>query len=103
MPMEWKLCLNEHFGSLYEKFNKQFVLESERPILENNNCKFNDEIFVQINGIAIWAIFAPTYEMLSMDYFELNLYRICINGFGEKLGQLILQKWCLYLMTVKYT
>ena len=40
--------INKHPGNLYERFSKQFVLESGRLILENNNCKFNDEFFVQM-------------------------------------------------------
>ena len=35
------------------------------------------------------AISAPTYATLSMNYFELTFYRICINEFGETLGQFI--------------
>ena len=36
------------------------------------------------------TIFAPTYTTLSMGYFELTFYRICINEFGETLGQFTL-------------
>ena len=32
------------------------------------------------------TIFAPTYAMLSMGYFELTFYGIRINEFGETLG-----------------
>ena len=32
---------------------------------------------------------APTYPPLSMGYFELSFYRICINEFGETLVQFI--------------
>ena len=69
--------------------DKQFVLESARLILKKNNCKFNDEFCVKLNGPAMGTIFAPTYAMLSMGYFELTFYRICINEFGETLGQFI--------------
>ena len=65
------------------------VLESARLILENNNCKIN-EFFVQINGTEMGTIFAHIYEALSMGYFELTFHRICINEFGETLGQFIL-------------
>ena len=42
--------INKHPGSLHEIFNKQFVLESGKLIIKNNNCKFIDEFFVQINS-----------------------------------------------------
>ena len=32
------------------------------------------------------TIFALTYAMLSMGYFELTFYWICINEFGEMLS-----------------
>ena len=37
------------------------------------------------------AISATTYATLSMGYFELTFYIICINEFGETLGQFILE------------
>ena len=32
------------------------------------------------------TIFAPTYATLSMGYFELRFYTMCIDEFGETLG-----------------
>ena len=43
------------------------------------------------------TIFAHIYEALSMGYFELTFHRICINKFGETLGQFILKNWCRFL------
>ena len=40
--------------------------------------------------------FSPTNATLSMGYFELTFYRICINEFGANLGQFILEKWCRF-------
>ena len=40
-------CLDKHPGSLHERFNNQFFLESTGLLLENNKCKFIDECFVQ--------------------------------------------------------
>ena len=77
--------IDKHRGSLKERFCKQFVLESARLILKNNKCKFNDEFFVQINGTTMVTIFSLRYATLSMGYFELTFYRICINGFGGTL------------------
>ena len=72
-------------GTLQERFNKQFVLESARLILKNNNRKFNDKFFVQINGTALGIIFVPTYVTLSMGNFELIFYTVCINELGSTL------------------
>ena len=70
---------------------KRSILHYSRLILENNTCKLNDAFFVQINGTAMGKIFASTYAMLSMGYFELTFYRICINEFGATVGQLFLE------------
>ena len=43
------------------------------------------------------TIFAHVYETLSMGYFELTFHRICINEFGETLGQFILKNWSRFL------
>ena len=40
--------------------------------------------------------FFPTNATLSMGYFELTFYRICINEFGANLGQFILENWCRF-------
>ena len=84
-------------GSLHERFNKQFVLESKRLILENNNSKFNYEILLQINGTTMGTVFAPTCVTLSIGYFELTFHRICTDDFGGTLGQFILENWHRFL------
>ena len=56
-----------------------------------------NEFFVKINGTAIGTIFAPTYATLSLGYFELIFYRMCINESGGTLGQFILENWCRFL------
>ena len=43
------------------------------------------------------TIFALTHATLSMCYFELTFYRICINEFGETLGQFVWENWCRFL------
>ena len=58
--------IDKHPVSLHERFNKQSVLESARLTLRSNNCKFNYEFFVQINGTAMGTIFAPIYAMSNM-------------------------------------
>ena len=40
------------------------------------------------------TIFAPTYATLPMGYFELPLYIICINEFGD---QFVFENWSLCL------
>ena len=55
--------IDKHSGSVHQRFSKQFVLELARFILENNNCKFNNEIFLQINGLQ-WEQYLPLHMEL---------------------------------------
>ena len=46
---------------------------------------------------ATGTIFGPKHGTLSMGYLELTFCRICINLFGETLGQFALENWCGFL------
>ena len=70
--------IDKYSGSVHQRFSKQFVLEWARLILEKNNCKFNDEIFVQINGTAMGIIFTLTYGTISIGFFEVKIYRYAL-------------------------
>ena len=61
--------LHKFPGSLHPRFSKEFVLESSKLILENNNLKFDVDYFNQIKGIVIGTIFAPTYANVTMAVF----------------------------------
>ena len=83
--------------SLHRRFPKEFVLESVKFILENNNLNFDNEYFNQIKGTAMGAIFAPTYANLTMGFFELTFYDLCKDRFGEDLGDFIFENWSRFL------
>ena len=72
-----------HPESLHARFNKEFVLECVKFILQNKNIKFNNEFYNQIKGAAMGIIFAPTYATLSMGYFEIKLYIVCTFKYGD--------------------
>ena len=69
--------LENHPESLHARFNKEFVLECAKFILQNKNIKFNNEFYNQIKGAAMGTIFALTYATLSMGYFEIKFYSVC--------------------------
>ena len=85
--------LDNHPESLHVRFNKNFVLECAKFILENNNMKFNNAFYNQIKGTAMGKIFVPTYATLSMGYFEINLYSSCTFIYGELLAEYIKGNW----------
>ena len=63
--------IENHPESLHGRFNKEFVLECAKFILQNNNMNLNNEFYNQIKGAAMGTIFAPTYATLLMGYFEI--------------------------------
>ena len=79
------------------RFSKEFVLESVKFILENNNLNFDNEYFNQIKGTAMGTIFAPTYANLTMGFFELKFYDLCRDKYGEDLGNFIFKNWSRFL------
>ena len=89
--------IEKHQESLHPRFTKQFILDSIKVILENNNCTFNDEFYRQISGTAMGTIFAPTYATLTMGFLELDFYRICENKWGTDFYQFIIKNWSRYL------
>ena len=89
--------LENHPESLHAKFNKEFVLECAKLILQNNEMKFNNEVYNQIKGTAMGIIFAPTYVTLSMCYFKIKLYSVCAFKYGELLAENIKENWNRFL------
>ena len=78
-----------HPESLHTRFNKEFVLECGKFILQNNHMKFNNKFYNQIKGTAMGTIFAPTDATLSMGYFEIKLYSACTFRYGKLLTESI--------------
>ena len=78
-----------HPESLHARFNKEFVLECAKFILQNNNMKFNNKFYNQIKGTGMGTIFTLTYANLSKGYFEIKLYSVSTFKYGKLLGEYI--------------
>ena len=90
--------LENHPESLHARlFNKEFVLECAKFILQNNNLKFNNEFYNQINGAVMGEIFAPTCATLSMGKFEIKLYSVWTFKHLELLAQHVKGNWNCFL------
>ena len=86
-----------HPESLHARFNRDFVLECGKFILQSKNMKFTNEFYNQIKGTAMVTIFAPTYATLSMRYFEIKVYSVCSFKCGELLAKYIKENWNCFL------
>ena len=83
--------------NLHNRFNKSFILEGTKFVLENNNCTFDDAFYTQISGTAMGTIFAPTYATLTMGYLELKLYQVCEINFSANVRSFIFENWSRFL------
>ena len=89
--------VEKHPESINERFSKEFILESAEIILKNNNFKFNDIYYTQIDGTAMGTIFAPTYADLTVGYLEIDLYKKINDKWGNDVEKYFCQNWKRYL------
>ena len=64
--------LENHPKSLHARFNKEFVLECAKFILQNNNMKFNNEYYHQIKGTAMGTISLQLMQLYRWDILKSN-------------------------------
>ena len=86
----------KHSQTLHSIFSREFVFESIKTMLENNNCTFN-KFYKQAIGTAMCTIFAPTYAVLTMGYFKVHLYDICEVKWGRKIKECLIKNWSRFI------
>ena len=59
-----KYWLDKFPHLIHGRFNKDFIMEGIKTILEHNNCEFNEQFYNQVKGTAMGTKFAPTYATL---------------------------------------
>ena len=62
--------INKHRHLIPERITKEFILESVKFLLENNNFTFEENIYHQLTGTAMGGNFAPPYAILTIGYLE---------------------------------
>ena len=82
---------------IHERFSKEFILESIKIILENNNFYFNDKMYTQVRGTAMGTKFAPTYATLVLAYLEEKLYVQTEIKYGKEFARYIKDNWKRFL------
>ena len=60
------LWIEKQPQTLHPRFSREFVFESMKIILANNNGRFNNEFYKQICVTAMSTIFVSTYATLTM-------------------------------------
>ncbi len=78
-------------------FQKQFILEGLKLILENNTFCFGSRHFRQTSGTAIGTKMAPIYATLVLGYLELKLYAQFEQMFGPEGKEYIVKNFKRFL------
>ena len=89
--------LSKYPELIYERFSKEFILESIKIILENNNFYFNDKMYTQVRGTAMGTKFAPTYATLVLAHLEEKLYVQTEIKFDKDFARYIKDNWKRFL------
>ena len=89
--------LTKYPNLIHKRFSKEFILESIKTILENNNFLFNDVMYNQVRGTAMGTKFAPTYATLVLAYLEEILYTKVAMTFDQEFALYIKENWKRFL------
>ena len=89
--------LDKDPGLIHERFNKNFILEGLKIVLENNNFSFNEMFFNQIKGTAMGTKVAPTYATLVLGYLEEQLYKIIKQNKDDTFAEYVKKEWKRFL------
>ena len=80
-----------------DRYNKTFIIEALKIILENNIFSFNKEYFKQMKGTAIGTKVAPTYATLVLGFLEERMYETIKMEKDENFAKYIKEQWKRYL------
>ena len=78
-------------------YTKEFVIESLRWILENNNFLFNGKHYRQLKGIAMGTKVAPVNATLTLGFLEMSLSYSILVKYGTTLCNLFKNNYFRFL------
>ncbi|XP_014776090.1 uncharacterized protein LOC106873295 [Octopus bimaculoides] len=85
--------LDKYPEEIPERINKDFIIQSLRFVLQNNQFMFDTTVYRQKSGIAMGTRAAPTIANLTMGYLEITIYQESFSKFGNPLSQYISENW----------
>ena len=89
--------LDKYPELIKDRYNKTFIIEALKIILENNIFSFNKEYFKQMKGTAIGTKVAPTYATLVLGFLEERMYETVKMEKDENFAKYIKEQWKRYL------
>ncbi|XP_062592820.1 uncharacterized protein LOC134254311, partial [Saccostrea cucullata] len=82
---------------LNNRFQRDFILEALKLVLDNNTFEFADHHYLQIKGTAMGTKVAPTYATLTLGYLEHKLHDQLCTLWGIESANKIRSKWKRFL------
>ena len=79
------------------RYNKAFITDALKIVLENNIFSFNNNYFKQIKGTAMGTKVAPTYATLVLAFLEERMYKTVKIEKGENFAKYIKEQWKRFL------
>ena len=79
------------------RLSKNFIVESLRLILENNNFHYDNQFFLHTKGKVMGTKVEPAYATLAMSSLEEKLYSVLPDVFDENTSNYIREHWKRYL------
>ena len=89
--------LEKHPSLIHRRFNKTFIIEGIKVILENNNVTFDGKFYKQVKGTAMGTKFAPTYATLVLAYLEELLYDKAEQEYDKDFAEFLRNFWKRFL------
>lgn len=89
--------IDKYPENLMPRFDKEFILEGLKLILNNNTFEFNDNFFKLNLGCPMGSKCSPNYAILVLGYLEVKLYEEVEINFGTQLRNYIETNFRRYL------
>ena len=89
--------LDTYTSHIPTRFDKAFILDAMKFILEHNTFCFNGQFFIQTRGTAMGTRVAPTYATLTIGYIEIKLYTKVRELFGPNFAENFKSIWKRFL------
>ena len=90
--------LNKSREIISSRFTDRFILEAAAFVLQNNNFKFDNQLWLQLIGAAMGTDFAPPYAYLTMGFLEeIKLKPELLKHFSPSQARRILENFLRYI------
>ena len=89
--------LDKYPELIANRYNKAFITEALKIVLENNIFSFNNNYFKQIKGTAMGTKVAPTHATLVLAFLEEKMYKTVKIEKGEIFAKYIKEQWKRFL------